>query len=238
MTTVWRYMDLWKFESILEKKSLYFGTAASQSDKLEGIPTTGEKLMRSRHYASLPRVHQSSLLNNDETQDEYERLLRWIINCWHINDKLNPKAWDEYITDEQAKGLAIKTTLDVLNKNFDVYTSKEVLKDKVKYIDRSTYKPKTLHSEGKIFEKRDSLSWENEYRFVIDTMFAPVENQRGSLTEVSERHKQSNGSFGYFILVDVKALITDVYIHPNAPSNFQNEVEILCRKHGLSPNIY
>lgn len=225
-------MDLWKFESILSKNALYFATAASQSDKLEGIPTTAEKLMRSRHYANLSEVHQASLLSNDEAQDEWDRRAM-IMSCWHINDNLNPDAWDEYL-EKKDQGIAIKTTQQVLDKNFEVYSHKQVFSGRPKYINRATYRPRTLKREGKIFQKQNTFSWENEYRYVIDVTYPPYHDSENILIQAGEWHRETGG---YFIRVDIEALITDIYISPFAFSNFKDKVANLCNSYGLSPNI-
>jgi hypothetical protein len=96
-------MDLWKLRSILEERALYFSTAASQMDKLEGMLPLYAKMNRAQRLAHLPVERQGYALHNQDVSDQVSTH-EIILSCWHVNDNENPRMWDEYLESSESEG--------------------------------------------------------------------------------------------------------------------------------------
>ena len=89
---LWRYMELDRFKSLLERKALFFSRADKFPDQFEGsLPL--------REYEFRPKVHRAidASYGNQSTDEQiaesiagltYEHLefkRRHVVNCWHNN---------------------------------------------------------------------------------------------------------------------------------------------------------
>lgn len=117
---IWKYMNLAKFMSLLETRSLYFCKADKFEDVFEGkIPIRFFHGWLKEHQDVYRRIHESL---KDRT----------FINCWSLNDEESYAMWKIYAS--RNNGLCIQTTIDKLNKSFKNVEHKPKIA-KVKYID-------------------------------------------------------------------------------------------------------
>lgn|GEM_PF-2610082 len=233
MTTIWRYMDLWKFESILAKKALFFSKVSAQTDGLEGMYPLIAKIFHARQLGHLPQPHQSYALHNQEVftlaaKDEI------ILSCWHINDSENPRMWNDYI--EADNGIAIQTTEESLKKSLEAFSHPCLINiDKVQYVNRTTFSESLLNDRMSLFFQKDkNYSWEKELRCAIDVTLSPLSDDQGGEWNAKYLPPKGNASpVGYFIPIEVNTLIEKIVVSPKASCLFNLRVKALCRKYGL-----
>lgn len=236
MDTIWRYMDLWKFESILSKKALFFSTAASQEDGFEGIYPPHAKINRARQIENLPEEAKPFALHNQEVfeqQSKYEIIL----SCWHINEDENPRMWKEYI--QELPGIAIKTSKQSLQDCFTVFSHPHLVTiENVQYVNRTTYRGNLGRPLAEFFLKEESFKWENELRCVINTGWQPLPHQPGGAWNAEYLFPDnSRHVIGYFIPVDVNTLIEKIVVSPGASDEFHEKVENTCIAYGVTKPI-
>lgn len=237
MTTIWRYMDLWKFESILKKQALFFSSASSQTDRLEGTYPLMAKLNRALRFSHLPERRQGYALHNQEISDQISTN-EIILSCWHVNEDENLLMWTEYI--EKDEGVAIQTTQDVLTTSFIAFSHPELITiKKVQYINRTTFHGHLLNDRINVFfQKEESFAWENELRCAIDVTIGPLsDDPKGNWNAEHLFPKGSLYPIGYFVPVAVNTLIQRIIISPNASDQFYTDVKNICHKHGIAKPI-
>jgi hypothetical protein len=151
---IWKYMNLAKFMSLLETKSLYFCKADKFEDVFEGkIPI--------KFFHGWLKEHQ------DIYRTIHEKLKdRTFINCWSLNDEESYAMWKIYAS--RNNGLCIQTTIDKLNKSFNDIEKKPQIA-RVKYIDFKN--DKILLDKLNTYEfysyKSKVYEYENEVRAIL-----------------------------------------------------------------------
>ena len=196
--TVWRYMDLARFISILEESVLFFSQAKLMADKWEGAwggrPTTGD-------------VEELKFLRERGREEIY-------LNCWNVSEYESAAMWDIY--QREGRGVAIRSTWGRLTES--ITSSWDIHGGKVLYVDVA----KVPVADGNIYtpfmHKRVSFAHENEARLMLwDLEEAGPLDDRFNLEVQSQR---TNGSFhgpGFKVRIDVEVLIESVYVAPDLP---------------------
>jgi hypothetical protein len=183
--TLWRYMDLAKFISLLQESALYFCRADHFfDDRFEGA--TGFKAMKvfweqqerafiinamkSTCEGTGKTVNQEKILQAAEQYVSAQREIREIrerqrtfLTCWHRNQEESDAMWQIYSRRNQYM-LAIKTSVERLDKALGDHSDNEI--GEVNYIDYRTFSP----ALGQQFwYKRRSFQHEQEIRVIIET---------------------------------------------------------------------
>lgn len=197
--TLWRYMDLPQFVSLLHSRTIYFCALPKLEDVFEGRMTKPSKLANQaateRTLAGRPKLEELRpwLLKGAET-------LRptFAVNCWHMNEHQSAAMWGLHANS----GLAIRTTFRRLCDAFSP-SKDDVFVGMVRYMDYSTEEMQA----GAVFDiamsKRLSYEHEREVRALV----------------WSVRNETIGGSVagwgnGVLIPIDVNTLIEFVYINP------------------------
>jgi hypothetical protein len=223
---VWRYTELSKFISLLERRALFFASAAKMDDPYEGRQSEAamRQLLEFFEHPSLkgywetqrlsPRklVHSLGLADADNTADVG-------INCWHCNSGESAAMWELY--GSRHAGVAIQSTFGRLCESFDA-SEGEVLAGLVIYGDDNIH-PGTL---GPIVHKRQSFEHENELRAIVYP-----------LSKIWERTGESKTLCGTYVPVDLDRLIERVMVAPLAPSYFLEATRAVAARYGLNPPI-
>src|SRR5690348_12510538 len=90
---VWRYMDLAKYLTMLNSKSLYFARANKLGDPFEGLSTRA--MVARREYIRANRTTDPNLAGWKDVPDEiftnlakfYKTAVQdYLVNCWHMNE--------------------------------------------------------------------------------------------------------------------------------------------------------
>lgn len=223
--SLWRYMDLAKFVSLLRDKSVYFARLDHLGDAWEGAKGARKnKPLWDDHYL---RFFQEAIRNpppgykcektDDEIKAEANRLLEELelggghelrttyVSCWHENESESEALWRLYCPPSSA-GVAIRTTFGDLKLAFDEDLSVTI--GRVKYVD---FRSQFAGVNDSIFRKRNSLQHEREVRAVI-------------------RERPESGLLGIGRPVDLSALVKGVIVSPFAPAWLESLVrDILMR---------
>ena len=112
---VWRYLDLDKFSSLIDKRALYFASDRQFDDAFEGSITK-------RHYQfQLKQAGGGVGIDSDFYRKHisnafYELTRLTKISCWHMNENESSAMWKLYLRD--GKGIAIQSTIGRLQLSF------------------------------------------------------------------------------------------------------------------------
>lgn len=228
--TLWRYMGLSKFVSLLDNSSLFFAKPKNFSDKYEGHFSKYDVVRQQEAIIDSLAVYNLTLSDYVNKCREYAGVI-----CWHMNEYESAAMWDLYLDSNE--GIAIKTTFERL---MDSITDRRyfIHPGKVQYIDFN----KDMASDNvfeALFYKRKSFSHENELRLIAlaDPIVEDGYNFNGYKTmdgEVYEGTTQLDSDYGATIKCDVQTLIGAVYIAPKAPKWFSDVVISILNKYGLS----
>jgi hypothetical protein len=224
---LWRYMDLSKFAALLQKRALVFSRADKLGDPFEGsVPEPNAKAL---DYIRSIREHMPEKdpfpnMKDGDVRDMFSQLsiLRQravkghYISCWHMNESESAGMWKLYSRSSDA--VCVRT---------DYQTLATVLPDEsflglVDYVDFRT----TLIPVNNIFSpfltKRRSFSHEREARAII-------------VDYETINHVQPL-TFKY-IQVDLRALVKQVFVSPEASDWFRDVVADLVAKYDLSVSV-
>ena len=238
-TVVWRYMDIEKFEDLVNRSAIHFTNIKDLGDPFEGsLPNA---LQESRISGSSSNVrHSYYLLKKSGRIDKsisYEVFsetmsvpsqFRYIhyVNCWHMGRYENYAIWKVY--SKECKGIAIKTTIGRIIKSLEK-TNLDVNIGKIKYLDYD----KDLDAKEKIalnsnmklftFRKINVFKYEKEIRLLVK--YLP---EFGIKVE-----KNKEGEKGIFVKCEIQKLINEVYINPFDKGELYDRVVNLCIRNNL-----
>jgi hypothetical protein len=239
-TTVWRYLDLEKFKSLLETKSLFFCRADKFSDPFEGsIPRkeTVSRITSVQIAGALSGQHFDNKQSLDairEIQISHQKIKRsTIINCWHINNNESDAMWKLYLKDNE--GVALQSSsnrlLAVIEEIPDV-----IGLSKVRYIDYDNdiwdhpeeYPCKFYNVNTPLVHKRKEFMHERELRLLCSVEPA-FEDEDYWLKQPSKK--------GRLIRVSLELLIEKIYLPPTIENKTAIEIEQLSLSHGYHFNF-
>src|SRR2546425_8722586 len=111
-TTIWRYQDLGKLVSMIERRALFFSRLDLLGDPYEGAQTPGYSLARSLAAYS---VAKQNPVGSDRDivarQDEEGRRRREqvFVNCWYMGNHESDAMWRLYC--RSGESVAIRATI-------------------------------------------------------------------------------------------------------------------------------
>jgi hypothetical protein len=204
---LWRYVELFKLEDMLLNSKLYLTRIDRFKDNLEGVsPESCLEAIRLNNLDNGKLEEQIKLFSERTKRNRQNSF----VCCWHVNDSLNPKMWDEYGGCAN-ESIAIETTVENL-KNCFVDKWLPVVFEKIRYFDEPLYNQET-HWFPSLFKTRP-FEFENEYRCAIN-----IENQN-NIEFVKAR-------------IRVSKLINKIYLHPKAEESFVKKVHHLVKTRGF-----
>lgn len=228
---IWRFMDLSKFLSIIQSKTLYFARADQFEDPFEGARgNSGDE----RKYVELlaeiikEEIGGKSSLKSDEialkTAEKMVQTAKSIgmtefhmfqnfISCWHRNDEESDAMWRLY-TKDLSQGIAVQTTCGRLWKSM----KKEGLPGNIQiaYVQYIDYSVPLGFSDNPCWFKKNSFSHENEIRVII----------------TSDNQDRDEAPMGVQVAVDPTVLVENLYISPMAQPWFIELVKDVVGKYG------
>jgi len=211
---LWRYMDLSKFISLIEKKALWLARSDTVRDKHEGrFPDDMRKAIE-KAYASFEDKDSSVVKDADDFQDYLRK--NTFINCWHKNFDENMVMWEIYGRDSNA--LAIQTTVEKMKNSIDasILSGHSLILKNVNY-QRADEIPGVLLYEDCFFIKRPHFSFEKEVRISLDTY--------------SRINPTKKTPYGYHLSVSINNLIEQILIHPDSPDWFIDVINSIVKKY-------
>jgi hypothetical protein len=219
---IWRYMDLSKLISILDKKALYFPRADNLGDPFEGsFPKIN--IQKRQHAFS---THDGPGLIT--LSDYYKKFIKCtVINCWHINDDESDAMWKIYI--KGGEGIAIQSTVGRLKASLLSYPEHSSISvGMVAYVnyEEDRIPDNTL---APYFHKRKSFKHEQEYRAIIQR----IKHKQNSDIDF----KKSTLQDGVYIPVDIDKLVENVHLSPTCPLWQKEVAQSILKKYKLNRNI-
>lgn len=204
---LWRYLDLTKFMSLLERCELYFSPAENFADQFEGS-------------WSRPSIEarQKNVDISAELSDFYRVFRKFVlINSWHMNEYESMAMWKIYLA--AAEGVAIQSTVQRLEESF-ASAQQDIHVGVVKYLDYQQEQMPTENLFAPFLHKQKSFEYECELRAVVN--YFPT--QDGNL-------ELPDGDVRSFVPVDLDVLIERVIISPLAPPWFAELVQSIADRY-------
>lgn len=233
---VWRYMDVVKFESLLKEKSLYFASARQLGDEHEGSLTDEElkamfdmdfSQVTEQEFYTLKKFYKNFRFGGSSVWEPLRDYVK--INCWHLNEHESYAMWNLYAG--QSRGIAIQTTISKLLQSIyqykikPDYESEKISIGRVKYVNFSKEnRGLFLSDKARFLYKKNSYSSENEIRLLVSLRLAA---EYGVDIPID----------GIFVPVNLKELISKVYISPYFDQQDENYVNNIMKKYGYDFEI-
>jgi hypothetical protein len=218
---IWRYMDLPKLLSLVDKKSLFLARADKLGDPFEGSYSKWNIVLRPMVY---PKEVQQVL---PILSDFSKRLLRsTVVNSWHISEFESAALWKLYLKSDE--GVSVQSTFRRLRDSLSGMPDTHVFIGKVEYIDYNT----DWLPEGNMLypfvHKRKSFEHERELRAVVQKYPASGAGLNSS-TEVFQD--------GLYVPVDLQVLIERIYVSPSSTDWFFDLVKSVVSKYGPTKEV-
>ena len=215
--TIWRYMDLSKFERLLEDNgNLYFTRSDKFEDSLEG--KYSEITLKELEEKYL-KLHGEILVENWKKLDMINAVRRnSLVSCWHINDYENIDMWNTYAKEKEA--IVIKTSINKLYESLNISKNMNFNIDigEVVYIDfHNTSLEYKNHIIEPLFFKDKKYEFENELRVVV--WKRPQNNILN--TDLNNFYVCHGGSLN----IDLNILIDEIYISPNSSDDLIEKIK-------------
>jgi hypothetical protein len=223
-TTIWRYVNINKFVSMLDTSSLWFARADQFKDNFEG--SSPRINVSSRKLPTFLSEEDSNIYCElmKHTSDTKQRWLRYVaINCWHMDETESTAMWELYLSGCK-EGVAIKSSFAKLKDS--LRNSEPVYIGVVKYID---FEHQVIEGDSVLapyIYKRNVFQHEKELRAII--VRSPPPSPKGLDFSVKTIEK------GILVPVDLNILIEKVYVVPGSPRNFTDIVKSLIKSRGFN----
>ena len=217
---IWRYMNLAKFISMLDTKSLYFTRLDRFDDRHEGALSApgferavadAMAIMKADEPFSVTQDdarERAALVEAAVTKKKQESILA---NCWHRNAVESAAMWAKY----GSEGVAIRSTIGALYECTKHYRNPGVMIQFVNYIDHDTH---DFDPEEAFLFKHRLYSYEQEVRALI---LLPIGKA---------------GPPGCPVPVDLTNMIHGVHLAPSAGGLQESVVKSLLARYAL-PNV-
>jgi hypothetical protein len=210
---IWRYMDFWKFESLINEKCLYFRRSDKLEDDMEGKYAEANRQYVTAMYERFLQAYplQDSHEHRETGNEAFRHAV--FINCWHLNRVENIAMWERFTKTENS--VVICTTLRKLFRSISEVTPSSNKMELKAIVSKVTYAPQTIPRPewshyGPYFYKDTKFMDEREFRLIIH----PPENHAISEKDVAQK-----------LSIDPVALIEQIVIHPRSQANFKNKIK-------------
>lgn len=170
--TIWHYMDLWKFETMLQDNGcLYFTRSDMFDDKLEGKYSDITLKNLEDKYLEL---HGETFVKNwialYYSKGDYIDAVRRnsLVSCWHINDYENKYMWESYTLEKES--IVIKSSIERIYKALNIPNNITFNIDigEVEYVDfHNTFLEYKNHILEPLFFKDIEYKYEQELRVIV-----------------------------------------------------------------------
>ncbi len=223
--TLWRFMDLAKFMSMLENNALFFARVDKLGDPFEGsFPKNNVDVdpssLKEPVVAELYKDHMSFV----------EKIRPFaLVNCWHENTHESFAMWSVY--SGKRNGIAIKTNFESLSKCFTCNNA--IFIGKVGYIDFESAMIRRLSDFAPFLYKRKGFESENEVRAL--NLDLPVPRGLADPDCPLEPLDLSRPlhDIGTHREIDLAALIHELIVGPQADDWFLELVKSIANRYCL-----
>jgi hypothetical protein len=237
---IWRYMNLEKFISLLERKSLFFCRADRFSDPFEGsIPRKEAEnrivdRIKSARFSGKPLNVNRAKENIKALAEMHQKFKRdTVINCWQINKYESDGMWQLYLKSNEGVSIksSVKRIINALEK-----TQEKICISKVRYIDydqdiwfnRNEYPNTHYNYYAPLIHKRIEFEDESELRLLYHIEHIEHDSQFWIHQEFEK---------GMMISVELDILIDKVIIPPSADIYIEKRIKDLLDYYKLDKPI-
>lgn len=234
---IWRYMDFTKFVSLLETRSIFFVRVAQLDDPFEGsFPVSQspvERVLGMLPQGVFPEGVTVEVTPSPGFLDFWSLMRSWaMVSCWHAVAHESAAMWKLYTSTNA--GVAIRSTVGRLRQALgtpspgppDFFGGDRYHIGMLEYIDYgSSYIP-IANVVAQFFRKRRSFEHEYELRVLLEQY--PINADRWP--DYSHRQPDDHGKY---IPVDLKALIYDIRIPPQAGQWYLELVSKVATRYGI-----
>jgi len=213
---LWRYMDLSKFISLIEKNALWLARADTFRDKHEGRFPDDMRQTIEQAYKDFDPKDNSPVTDADDFQDYLRK--NTFISCWHKNFDENMVMWEIYGRENNA--LAVQSTVELMKENLDSSKLRghSLILKNVIYV-RPDEIQGVLPYEECFFVKRPHFSFEKEVRISLDTY--------------SRDNPSKKTPVGYHLPISANGLIEKILIHPDCQDWFADVVNSITKQYQI-----
>lgn len=212
-TTIWRYIDLERFISLLHTRSLFLCRLDAFRDPWEGTWPRSVVEGVKTNWTEGRGDNFLKMTNNLKTS--------YYVSCWHSSRSESAALWDLY---SGKSGVAIKSSVKLLQNS--ITDTKEHYVGHVKYSDFDTAPVPELNLLIPPFLKRKSFEHEREIRVLH------WDTKADSKTGMPETPPESHS-----LTIDPNVLIDKLYIAPSSPAWLASSVQELCRRFDLAIEV-
>lgn len=208
---LWRYMDLPRLVSLLDRQALWFARADLLGDPFEGSVTEGT-------LRAVREVHSTIPNGSFETWSNFrcEFRKRVYASCWHRSEYESAGLWSIYAG---RLGVVVRSSvgrlMDAITDSADVYIGA------ITYADYSIEVIPYDNAMQAFFCKRASFQHEQEVRALHVEWNALFPDSVPALP-------------GRYVEVDIKQLVECIYVQPEADSWYVDAVEAVVSRFSLS----
>lgn len=218
--SLWRYMDLAKFVSMLEQNALWLARADTFRDRHEGRFPDEMRILIEKAYEGFCTDGESSVKDADDFQDYL--LKNAFVSCWHRNSDENMVMWEIYGRDNNA--VAVQTTVGSMAKSIDASNLiGHSLKLKRVVYQKADEIPGAIPYEDCFFRKRPHFSFEREVRISLDT-YSP--------SNPSKRTK-----YGHKLPVHVNTLVEKILVHPDSQDWYLSVIRSIADRYSIDAPV-
>ena len=220
---IWRYMELKRFQSMLEESSIFFSRADEQIDNLEGEYPEGMVAEIERRFEDGIPSDDGKIYTFREWHNQKEIPSR-LISCWSVGTTESQRMWTEYTDSKES--IAVCSTVGRLKNCFHDKIEPVVWIGKVRYGKKENRLPNSIHRWNvnfwlyPFFAKRDSYTWENEVRAIVNLGFR-------------KQAQLAHSKKGCYVKADLQILIESVYIHPQSRERLIGQVGAKLANYGF-----
>jgi hypothetical protein len=147
-----------------------------------------------------------------------------LISCWSVVPNESQRMWTEFTNNKES--VAIRSTIERLKNCFHNKAEPVVWIGSVRYgeeenrLPRSRFQWKVNFWLYAFFAKKDTFRWQNEVRAIVNIALTK-QDQLG--------HSQT----GCYVKADLKQLVESVWIHPQSPPGFIDQVGVVLASCGF-----
>ena len=224
---LWKYLDLWKFESLLKENAIFFCRIDKfPDDPFEGSTPAKVKEKRFKDIMALELFYGNSNISKMHNQNEMissfqKNVLRkrTVVNCWHISKDECNLMWNSYLANIE-KGIVIKTNLTKLIKSFE-QTPESIKCWLTHYLDYEKEDWLRNYNSFDLFapfiHKKSGFIKENELRLIYQ--FSIFEGRK-----LDEFWNQQLPIDGILLKLNLNILIEEIYCSPKSNYNQIGEI--------------
>jgi hypothetical protein len=213
-TVIWRYFKLNPFMEFVKTHSLWFSRPFRFEDAWEGrVPPSYVRRIRQHTDAKgIPFGAFDWDFRGRQLRHQYAHF----VNCWHMSVPESDAMWKLY-------GLiAIQSTVGDVNECLAPHFSGQV----IYYDPAQDVRNRTIFGPHDILFKRNSFSWEQEYRFWF------YDDELLEKIDAGMDFREEDLSPGHaFPVSDLRRFIKKIVVAPGASGEFIEELRTVFAKH-------